>query len=129
MLRITYFDFSANVGLENHFSNATHRIIWEILNAHFPNWKGFRQRKQDYKLWFTLVTKKDVMHLEVKGPDISRRHKEYHYAIYLPENIADVNAYIDLVFQGFAQVLTEFDVSQDEIETIKQECKIRLNLE
>jgi hypothetical protein len=69
-----------------------------------------------------------VTNLEVKGPDISRRHKEYVYGIYLPEAIADVHEYLDLVFAGIGQVVAGFGVGAEEVAQMKQECKARLGL-
>ncbi|WP_242604990.1 MULTISPECIES: hypothetical protein [Chloroflexus] len=98
------------------------------MNTHFPTWTGFLKRKPDYDLWFYLIAKKGVTTLAVKGPDISRRHKEYVYGIYLPEVIADVHEYLDLVFAGIGQVLAGFGVSADAVAQMKQECKAKLGL-
>lgn len=124
MVSVTCFQW----GAKNPYYNETNWAVHETLNAHFPTWTGFRKRKPDYDLWFNLVSKHGVTTLAVKGPDISRRHKEYVYGIYLPEVIADVHEYLDLVFAGIGQVLAGFGVSADDVAQMKQECKAKLGL-
>jgi hypothetical protein len=114
--------------LDNVYSTPTHKIIRAALNAHFVEWKGFHKRKPDYKLSFTIVTKQGVTQVEVKGPDISRRRKEYEYGIFLPEKINDMAEYVDFVFEGIKQVLSNFEVDPSEVEKIKLECKTGLDI-
>jgi hypothetical protein len=124
MVRFTSLEW----GAKNPYHSETHRAIRETLNAYFPTWKGFLKRKPDYDVWFYAVSKQGVTNLEVKGPDISRRHKEYVYGIYLPEAIADVHEYLDLVFAGIGQVVAEFGVGAEEVAQMKEECKAKLGL-
>ena len=124
MVSVTYFQW----GAKNPYHSETHRAIRETLNAYFPTWKGFLKRKPDYNLWSYVVAKQGVTNLEVKGPDISRRHKEYVYGIYLPEAIADVREYLDLVFAGIGQVVAGFRVGAEEVAQMKEECKAKLGL-
>jgi hypothetical protein len=126
MIYVSYINLSP--GLDNHYSASTHHVIWETLNKHSPEWAGFYKGRRDYNLSFTISTKNGVKETIARGPDIYRRDKEYHYAIYIPEKISDVSEYLDAVFQGVKQVLSNFDVQASDVEKIKLECKAKLEL-
>ena len=114
--------------LDNIYSTPTHRVIWETLNRHFLEWKGFFKRRNDYDLSFTVTMKRGVTKVEAKGPDISRKRKVYHYAIYIPEEIAGMSEYVDFIFEGIKQVLTNFGIQVTEVDEVKRECKSQLRL-
>ena len=126
MVYLIYIDLTP--GLENIYCTPTHRVIWETLNEHFLEWHGFLKRKQNYNLGFSVVTKRGVTKVEIRGPDIYRRKKDYEYAIYLPDEIKDLSAYIDFVFEGIKQVLSNFEVNPSDVDIIKFECRSKLAL-
>lgn len=128
-LFISYIILSPD--LDNQFSDLTHKGIVEKLRNAFPNWKGFHKSFKDYNLGFTIVMDRGIDALQVKGPTIFRRTKDVDFSIFLPEKVEllnpdkyeDIEYYLDLIFSGLEIVLSQYDVRNEEIELIKNECK------
>ena len=114
-------------GLENIYHDFTHDAIVNCLREHFDSWQGFFSKYDNYSLGFYVVTKKGIAVLETKGPSISKKMQIADFSIFLPEIIDNQDHYIDLVFQGISIILLKYNVSIDEVMSIKLECKKELS--
>ena len=119
MLYLSYIDLTP--GLENLFSNTSHQALISFLRANFNNWTGFFQKYPDHSLGLIIVTKKGVNELSIKGPSISSKSKLVDYSIFLPEDIRNMNDYLDNVFMGLKTILKNYKV--DESETFKKDMQ------
>lgn len=127
---ISYLGLAPDLG--NPFFTLTNETMIEKFRKCWRNWRGFTRRYGDgYSLGFILVTDRGIRELLVTGPDRDRKLKIVDFSIFLPETIEelkierwqDVVAYLDLVFAGLAVALSKFEVSETELDKIKQECK------
>lgn len=124
---LSYTDLTP--GLENNFCDISHQSLIKPLRKRFITWKGFFQKYgHEFSLGFFVSTKKDTEKIVVLGPSISKKKNIADYSIFLPDEIKDLNHYIDLVFYGIQQVLAKYNVSESEILEMKAECKKELNL-
>ena len=62
------------------------------------------------------------------GPSISKKMKITDFSIFLPDEVKDVKEYLDFVFEGIAIAMAKYDVSKDEFNQIKDECKHELGI-
>ena len=116
-------------GFTNIYSDVTHQKVILPLRNHFFEWNHFFEKYgADFSLGFYVSTKRGTEQLEIKGPSISRKMKIVDFSIFLPDQIKDIDHYIDLVFEGVGIVLSRFKVSENEILKMKNECKKDLNL-
>jgi hypothetical protein len=112
MVRLVYINLTP--GLENSFIKLSHHPIINVLRTHEREWAGFYQKYPDYSLGLTVVTEKGVNALEVKGPTVSRKLKNIDYSIFLPENIQNMNDYLENIFNGVNTVLEQNNVTRTE---------------
>jgi hypothetical protein len=114
---------------DNPYSTVSHQIIIKILRDRFFSWKPFFEKYQsDFSLGFYISLKKGTEKLTIFGPSISKKMKIVDFSVFLPDEIKDLNHYIDLAFEGFGIVLAKFKVDESEILEMKNECKRELNL-
>lgn len=114
-------------GLRNPYLDATHKTVEDTIQKYFLDWHGFFAKYKDYKLFIFVYTRKNVETLEFYGPSIVRKSKIIEFSIRLPVKINDVNHYLDLIFSGIAQAVSRYQVTAEEIEKIKEECKRKLS--
>lgn len=128
MINVTtpYLELTPN--FENKFRSISSVVIKETLNNCFDSWDGFLAKYPGYGLSLYIVKKRGMFELLVKGPTISKKNKVLDYSIFLPDEIKDLNLYIDLVFEGVGVVLSKYKVSEGVIEKMKEECKKELGL-
>lgn len=111
-------------------STQLHYALRDVLNTHAQNWGHFFKRRkdpQDWSLGFNIVLKAGKHELEVLGPSVSRAYKRVEYTIWLPEDVvSDFDRYVNTVLAGIEQVLLRYQVSPEEIEQIKHECREHL---
>lgn len=124
MLYLSYLDLSPE--LNNTFARETHQVVINLLRREFDSWDGFSTKYDGFDLGFIVVTKKGISKLEVHGPSISKKSKLVDYSIFLPEILSDLLQYIDLIFEGFNQVVSNFGVDGDSIMSLKNQCKDEL---
>ena len=108
MVLIAYIDLTP--GLRNNFATPSHHPIVKILRTYENEWTGFHEKHPDFSLGFTVATKGGVKELEVKGPTIFRKLKSVDYSIFLPDDIQNMNDYLDNVFKGISHVLEKYNV-------------------
>ncbi len=124
---LTHFNLTPN--FENEFFGKEFKSIIKILRNNFINWQGiFDKYGSDFSIGFMITRKKGTEQLTVLGPTVSKKMKIVDYSIFLPDEIKDLNHYIDLVFEGIGIVLAKFNVSEDEVTNMKIECMTELNL-
>lgn len=116
-------------GHENSFVDFTHKFIIKILRDNFPKWSEFFNKYgKEYSIGFYVSTKKGTNEMKLYGPSISKKLQIVDYTIFLPDEIIDLNHYIDLIFEGVGIVLSKYGVSQREILAMKEKCKRDLDL-
>lgn len=115
--------------LKNSFSSVSHQQIMTPLRKHFFQWSVFFDKYgSDYSMGFFITTMKGINQIEIKKPSVSKKMKIVDYSIFLPDEIKDLNHYIDLVFEGIGIVLGKFNVPLEEVEKMKSECKVEIGL-
>ncbi|MFD2520352.1 hypothetical protein [Emticicia soli] len=126
-LYISYINLSP--GLKNPYDLLSHKELIKPLRENFFKWHAFFDKYgSDYSLGFFITTMVGTNQLEIKKPSISKKMKIVEYAIFLPDEIKDLNNYIDLVFEGISIVLEKFSISENEVTSMKIQCKTELNL-
>lgn len=123
-LYITYFNLTDKP--KNPYFYSTFNILTDILRNYFSTWEGFFAKRGEFSLGFYIVTKAGTEILTIKGPTIARKMQVVDYSIFLPDEIKDLEHYIDLVFEGITIILTKYKVSIEELQLIKEKCKIQL---
>ena len=120
------------LGLTPGMYDKHYDTIYEPLKSILVNnrnlWGNDTNKYKDFKLTFYIVTKKGVDDLYTKGPSVSKKYLTVDYSIFLPDEIKDLNHYIDLVFEGVGIVLQKYGVQNSAIEEMKNECKKELEL-
>ena len=122
---LTYLDLSPS--LSNRFSSVTHQTITQNIRSIFFTWDFFLKKYPEYSIGFTVVTKRDWLEFTVKGPSISRKMQIIDYSIFLPDQEYDLNSYIDFVFEGISTALKKYQIEEESLILIRDECKIELN--
>jgi hypothetical protein len=117
-----------SVGLSNEFHIPTHHVLEDALSKYFPTWQKFFAKYEGYSLGFFVSKKRGTEGLKVLGPSISRKMKVVDFSIFLPDEVKDMNEYVDLVFSGISSALAKYDVSKEELERIRDECKNELGI-
>lgn len=126
-LYISYIDLTP--GLENKYAEIAHKSIINTLRLSFFSWNSFFSNYgKEYSIGFFVTTKKGTSNLITYGPTLSKRKIIVDYSIFLPDEIRGIEHYIDLVFEGFKVILTKYEVPEDEILRMKNECKRELDL-
>lgn len=115
-------------GMDNIYMKDSQTGIKNTLRKHFWEWQGFFDKYKNFSLSFYIVMKLGTTKLNIKGPSISKKIEVVDYSIFLPDEIKDLNHYIDLVFEGIGIVLAKFNVPSEDVEKMKNECKKELNL-
>lgn len=124
---MSYFNLTPN--FENKYFHNNHSEIIKILREQFPFWKGiFDKYGDDFSIGFMVTRKKGTEILTIKGPSVSKKMKIVDFSLFLPDEIKDLNHYIDLVFEGVGIVLQKYGVQNSAIEEMKNECKKELEL-
>ncbi|TAE39875.1 MAG: hypothetical protein EAZ50_09375 [Runella slithyformis] len=127
VLYLSYTDLSPSI--ENIYIDETHQKIIAVLRRQFLDWSQFFDKYgSEFSLGFFVSTKKGTEQLTIFGPSVSRKMKVVDFSIFLPDEIKDLNHYLDLVFEGIGVVLARFKVDENEILKMKNECKKELNL-
>ncbi len=121
-----YLELSPN--FENIYRVQTSQIIKNCLNKYFDNWKEFKKKYPSHTFNFYIVSKKNTEMLLIKGPTVSKKHQTVDFSIFLPDEILDLNHYVQLIFEGIGMVLQKFGIKNIEIEKMKNECKKELGL-
>jgi hypothetical protein len=124
LLYLSYIDLTP--GLENPFSDLSHKIILAILREQFLKWSFFFTNYPDHSLGYIVTTRKETKVLEVKGPTIFKKKKVVDYSIFIPNSDYDINQYIDLVFEGIGISLKAYQVEEKQIILMREECKRKL---
>lgn len=119
MLYLSYIDLSP--GLENKFSTTSHHPIINVLRRHFNDWTEFFAKHPDYSLGLIVATKAGIVDLNVKGPTISKKSKTVDYSIFIPQDIKDMNTYLDSVFEGLNIILKKYNIT--ETDTFKKDLE------
>ncbi len=126
-LYISYVNLSP--GLKNPYDLLSDQELIKPLRENFFKWQTFFDKYgSDYSLGFFITTMAGTNQLEIKKPSISKKMKIVEYSIFLPDEIKDLNNYIDLVFEGIGIVLEKFTISENEVTSMKIQCKTELNL-
>lgn len=126
-LYLSYIDLTP--GLENNYADLTHKELINILRNHFFSWRSFfLSYDKDYSIGFFISTKKGTSNVNVYGPSKSKKKKIVDYSIFLPDEIIDLNHYINLVFEGIGTVLAKYEVSENEVVGMRDECKRELGV-
>jgi hypothetical protein len=128
-----YFDLSPD--LRNDFIDFTHRVLEGTFRKYFVDWHGFSDKYVGKDMGFAVATKRGIKNLEVKGPTVSRGSKIVDFSIFLPENIEtlcpqnpdDIQIYLDLVFSGIKTALARYGISDEEIERLRDFCRLELD--
>jgi uncharacterized protein YfkK (UPF0435 family) len=124
---MSYFNLTPN--FENKFFHSNHQEIIEVLRKYFPNWtKIFEKHGEGFSIGFMVTRKRGTENLTIKGPSVSKKLQIVDYSIFLPDEIKDLNHYIDLIFEGVGIVLAKYDISKSEISKMKEECKIDISI-
>lgn len=126
ILYLSYINLTP--GLQNRFSDSTHKIVIEVLRRKFETWTGFFDKYTSWNLGYIITTKKGVEELEVKGPTIFKRDKLVDYTIFLPDVNYSLEEYIEFVFKGIAVSLKEYGVEDSAVILMREECRRDLNL-
>jgi hypothetical protein len=113
-------------GLENQFSNESHKTIIKNLRECYSSWQSFSSIYPQYNIGFIIVTKKNVEKITIKGPTIDKRSKVVDYSIFLPDRNYNLSEYIDLLFEGIFLSLSSFYIKKDDIVIIRERCKKEL---
>lgn len=115
--------------IKNRFDEVSHLILIKVLRNHFQDWIDFETKySPEFSLGLFITTQFGTQELVVKGPKISKKMKIVNYSIFLPDEIKDLNHYIDLVFEGIGIVLSRYNVPESEIAKMKNECKSELRV-
>lgn len=125
ILYLSYINLTP--GLQNRFSDSTHKAVIEVLRKNFETWTGFFDKYIDWNLGYIVTTKKGIEELEVKGPTIFKRDKLVDYTIFLPDVNYSLGEYIDFVFKGIAVSLKEYEVEESAVILMREKCKKDLN--
>lgn len=124
---LAYANLTPN--LKNAYSDFTHQIIIKSLRKNFFSWNYFFEKYgKEFSIGFYINTKKGTDTLKILGPSVSKKMAIVDFSIFLPDEVSDINHYIDLAFEGFGIVLAKFKVDESEILEMKNECKRELNL-
>ncbi|UBM60816.1 hypothetical protein LAG90_09225 [Marinilongibacter aquaticus] len=124
---LSYFNLTPN--FENEFFHKNHEEIITVLRRHFPEWKKIKDKHgKGFSIGFMVTRKKGTDNLTIKGPSISKKLQIVDYTIFLPDEITDLNHYIDLVFEGIGTVLAKYNIPESEALTMKIECKNEMAL-
>jgi hypothetical protein len=116
-------------GLKNNHGSNSHQTIIKTLREHFFQWSGFfLKHGNDYSIGFYISTKKGTEKLNYFGPSISKKMKIVDYTMFIPDEIKNLENYLDTVFEGFEHFLTQYSIGSLEIEAMKNECKKELGL-
>ncbi len=115
-------------GLNNSYSTPTHHVFRNKLLKHFDNWNYYHSKFPEYSLCFYFVKKRGSDNVRIKGPSISKKMNVVDYSIFLPDEINDLNQYIEFAFEGIGKVLDKYQVPETEILEMKAECKKELGL-
>ena len=126
ILYLSYLNLTP--GLTNQFSDESHQVVIRLLRKEFSSWSGFFSKYPDFDLGFIVVTKKNNQDLIVRGPAVSKKEKLIDYSIFLPEVLPDLSQYLDLIFEGFSKVVSNFGVDRNNIMRLKSQCKSELRL-
>lgn len=119
---MSYFNLTPN--FENKYFHSNHAEVIKILREHFPLWKGiFEKYGDDFSIGFMVTRKRGTEVLTIKGPSVSKKMKVVDFSLFLPDEIKDLNHYIDLVFEGVGVVLARYGVPDREILEMKEKCK------
>ena len=124
---LAYANLTPN--FKNSYSDFTHQIIIKSLRKNFFSWNCFFEKYgTEFSIGFYINTKKGTDILKILGPSVSKKMKIVDFSIFLPDEVKDLNHYIDLVFEGFGIVLAKLEVDKVEVLEMKNECKQELNL-
>lgn len=130
---ISYVGLAPDLG--NPFFSLTNETVVKSFRSRYLGWQNFFARYEGYSLGFIIVTDRGINELFIEGPSASKKLKLVDFSIFLPEEIEnlkpdksrDVGKYLDLVFSGITEALSKFEVSETEINKIKEECKRELH--
>jgi hypothetical protein len=124
---ISYLILTPN--FKNPYFSEGHEGLIKTLRKIFCKWHLFFQSHGiKYSLGLSINRKKETDFLFIKGPKISKKDEIVDFSIFLPDEIKNLNHYIDLVFDGIGEVLSKYKVDQSHILEMKEECKKELGL-
>jgi hypothetical protein len=124
---LSYIALTPN--FENNCFGQSHSEILKPLRDNFRYWNGFFNKYDlEYSIGFIVASKKGTNRLEIKGPTLWKRKKYVDFSIFLPDEIKDLDHYIDLVFEGIGLVLAKYEVPDSVIQEMNSECKKELGL-
>jgi hypothetical protein len=126
MIYLSYINLTP--GIKNNFSTQTHKTIFECFKNHNEIFEKFSKFHPEYSLGFTIVTKKDVSDLEIKGPTIMKKTKDIDYSIFLPDRNFNLDEYINLLFEGLGIALKKYDINDNQLLILRDECKRELGI-
>jgi hypothetical protein len=116
-------------GLQNQFVDETHKSLIKTLRVLFKNWDSFFQKHgKDFSIGFYISTQKGTDKLKLLGPSISKKMEIVDYTMFIPDDIQNLDGYINMVFEGFEYFLARYGINKLEIETMKNDCKKELDL-
>ena len=128
MIHVTtpYLDLTPNY--ENQFRELSSACVKKILNDNFENWHHFKIKYPNYIISLYFIKKRGTLSLVIKGPTISKKQETVDYSIFLPDEINNLEDYLNIIFEGVGKVLGKYSVGIKEIENMKNECKKELGL-
>lgn len=128
MIHVTtpYLDLTPN--FENQFRELSNASIKKTLNDNFDNWHQFKKKFPNYTISLYFIKKRGTLSLFIKGPTVSKKQETVDYSIFLPDEIKNLEDYLNIIFEGVGKVLGKYSVQIIEIENMKNECKKELGL-
>jgi hypothetical protein len=124
---VSYIDLTPGLSSEKY--EVAHKSLIHILRAKFPLLKGFISTYgENFSIGFFICTKKETQSLKVLGPNKNKKNEKVEYSIFLPDEIKDLNHYIELIFEGIGLILLKYGVLESEILEMKSECIRELGL-